>query len=107
MVEHSGAWTGREGCRGTRFKWIDGQLRGDSCEDVGLWGCVGTDALKRSFGDCTWPTMATSMVIEEAAVDKRFHMSREGTLRWDSRGGYSTSVDIEIPRIEESEVVRE
>jgi hypothetical protein len=82
------------------LKWINGQLRGDG-KNVGLWGCVGTDALRESFGHCTRPTMATSMVIEEAAVDKRFHMSREGSMRWDSGGGYSTSVDIETPRIEE------
>jgi hypothetical protein len=51
--------------------------------------------------------MAASMDIEKAAVYKGVHMSGEGTMRWDSGGGYSTSVDIETPQIEESEVVRE
>jgi hypothetical protein len=45
------------------------------------------------------------MDIDEAAVDKRFQMSREGTMRWDLGGGYNTSTVIETPQI--GEVVRE
>lgn len=64
------------------IKWINGQLRGEACENVGLWGCVETDALRRrSFGNCTRQTVAPSADIHEAAVDKRFHMSGEGTMR--------------------------
>jgi hypothetical protein len=97
-VEHSRAWAGKERCRGMSvesIKRINGQLRGDGCKNVGLWECVETDALRRrSFGNCTRPTVTPSMDIDEAAVDKRFQMSREGTTRWDSGGGYNTSVDI-------------
>ena len=88
-----------------RFKRDSGQLRGGGCENVGLRGCVETDALRRrSIGDCTRPTMAPSTHIDEATVNERFRMSEEGTMRWNSRGGYSnavTSVDIETPQIEE------
>ncbi len=88
------------------IKRINGQLRGGGCENVGLWGYVETGALRRrSFGDCTRPTVAPSMDIDEAAVDKRFQISREGAMRWDSGGGYNTSIDIETPQI--GEVVRE
>jgi hypothetical protein len=88
------------------IKRINGQLRGDGRENVGLWGCVETDALRRrSSEDCTRPTVAVSMDIGEAAVDKRFHMSGQSTTRWDSGIGYNTSIDIETPEI--GEVVRE
>lgn len=63
-------------------KRINGQLRGGGCENVGLWGCFETDALRRrSFGDCTRPTVASSTDIDEAALEERFYMSGEGTMR--------------------------
>jgi len=111
-VKDSGAWTGRERCREMSIestwaiKRMNRRPRGDGCEGVGLWRCVETDALRRrSFGDRTRPTVPPSMDIDEAAVDKRFHMSGEGTMRWDSGGGYNTSIDIETPQV--GDLVRE
>ncbi len=83
--------------------WINGQPRSDGCNDVGLWGCVETCALRRrSFGDGAWPNVALSSDVDKAATEKRFPiMPGEGAMRRDLRGGYNASIDIEIPQINE------
>ena len=69
--------------------------RGDSCEDVVLLGCVETESLRGKFlVNCTWQSVASSMNIERAAVDKGLHMSGEGTMRRDSGCVCSTRIDI-------------
>jgi hypothetical protein len=53
-VEHSGAWTSDDRCRRDvesicAIKWIDDQLRGDTGENVGFWGCIETGGLWRGY----------------------------------------------------------
>ena len=67
--------------------------------------CVETGSLRRrSFGDGAWPNVAPSPDIDEAAMEKRVDMTGGGATR-DSRGGYNTGINIEVPKI--TEVVRE
>ena len=66
-------------------KWINGQMRGDSCKNVGWRGSSESGLRRRSLGDD----------IEEAATNKRVYMSGEGAVM---RGEYNISVDIEVPR---------
>jgi len=70
-----------------------------------LWAWVETGSLRRrSLGDGAWQNVAPSPDVDEAATEKRVDMAGEGATR-DSRGGYDTGINIEVPKI--TEVVRE